>query len=76
MPAVGDARTEAAARRRAAVEMFETGVEIMRQNLRRQHPGFTEREIEARLTAWLSERPGAEFGDAAGRPVAWPRRSG
>ena len=36
--------------------MFETGVEMMRQTLRRTHPGFTEHEIEARVRAWLAER--------------------
>jgi hypothetical protein len=69
-----DARDQAAARLRAALEMFETGVEMMRQNLRRAHPGLADPEVEARLTAWLRERPGAEFGDAVGRRVAWPRR--
>jgi hypothetical protein len=54
--------------------MFDIGVEMMRQNLRRAHPTLTDTEIEARLTAWLSERPGAEFGDAVGRRVDWPRR--
>ena len=72
--ATGHHADEAAARLRIALEMFETGVEMMRQNLRRAHPTFTDPEIEARLAAWLSERPGAEFGDAVGRRVAWPRR--
>jgi hypothetical protein len=76
MATTGGAGSEAAARLRAAVEMFETGVEIMRQSLRRNHPALTDHEIETRLTAWLSERPGAEFGDTVGRRVAWPRRSG
>ena len=76
MATPGDTRIEAAARLRAAVEMFETGVEMMRQNLRRNHPVLTDREIEDRLVAWLAERPGAEFGDAIGRRVSWPRRSG
>jgi len=66
---------EAAARLRAAIEMFETGVEMMRQTIRRTNPGLTEPEIDARVRAWLSERPGAPFGDAVGRPVSWPRRS-
>jgi hypothetical protein len=69
-----DARDQAAARLRVALEMFDIGVEMMRQNLRRAHPTLTDTEIEARLTAWLSERPGAEFGDAVGRRVDWPRR--
>jgi hypothetical protein len=27
------------------------------------------------LVAWLRDRPGAEHGDAAGRPIPWPRPS-
>jgi hypothetical protein len=52
-----------------ALDMFTTGVEIMRQNLRRASPGASSDEIERRLTAWLRTRPGAEAGDAAGRTV-------
>ncbi|HXD98120.1 MAG TPA: hypothetical protein VN646_16345 [Candidatus Acidoferrum sp.] len=70
-----DPREAAAARLRTAFEMFETGVAMMRQTLRRTHLDLTEPEIEARVRAWLAERPGAPFGDAVGRPVTWPRRS-
>jgi signal transduction histidine kinase len=73
MVTAADARDQAAARLRAALEMFETGVQMMRQNLRRNHPSLSDAEIEARVTAWLRERPGAEFGDAVGRRVPWPR---
>jgi hypothetical protein len=62
----------AAARLRVALELFETGVEMKRQKLRRDHPGLGDHEIEARVGAWLRERPGAEFGDCVGRRVAWP----
>ena len=65
-----------AARLRVALELFETGVEMKRQTLRRDHPDLIEDEIEARVAAWLRERPGAEFGDAVGRRVTWPRNSG
>jgi signal transduction histidine kinase len=65
----------AAARLRAALEMFETGVEMKRQTIRRNHPDLTEPEVDARVRAWLAERPGAPFGDAVGRPVPWPRRA-
>jgi len=68
-------RTEAAARLRTALGLFEAGVEMMRQKLRRDHPDLGDREIDARVKAWLRERPGAEFGDAVGRPVSWPPRS-
>lgn len=46
------------------MELFETGVAIMRQNLRRRFPKESEGEIDRRLTEWLRTRPGAEFGDA------------
>ncbi len=69
------ARDEAAARLRLALELFEAGLEMMRQKLRRDHRDLADHEIEARLAAWLRERPGAEFGDAVGRRVTWPRRS-
>jgi hypothetical protein len=71
-----DARLEAAARRlRLALDLFEAGEELMRQQLRRKHPALAQAEIETRLLEWLRDRPGAEFGDAAGRPVPWPRPS-
>jgi len=71
-----DPRLDAAARRlRLALDLFETGEALMRQRLRQEHPALTEAEIEARLLEWLRDRPGAEFGDAAGRPVPWPRPS-
>jgi hypothetical protein len=67
----------AAARRlRLALELYEAGEAMMRQRLRREHPHLSEREIEARLMAWLMERPGAELGDAAGRLAPWPRPHG
>ena len=40
---------------------------MMRQNLKRRHPEASEEEIEKLLREWLSERPGARFGDAEGR---------
>jgi hypothetical protein len=49
------------------------GIAMMRQNLIRRHPGENAAEIDARLRAWLQRRPGAEHGDAVGRPAAWPR---
>lgn len=53
---------------RAALELHEVGVELMRQNLRRRHPHASDETIEQLLTDWLRTRPGAEHGDAAGRP--------
>jgi hypothetical protein len=51
------------------LDLFETGVAMMRQNLRRAHPGASEHEIDTRLHAWLTDRPGARDGDAEGTPV-------
>lgn len=60
--------SDEAARLRMALAMFEDGVALMRQNLRRAHPEASDEEIEQRLGAWLRERPGAEHGDGVGRP--------
>ena len=61
-------------RLRLALDLFSAGEDIMRQVLRRRHPGLSDADIEMRLAAWLRERPGAPFGDAPGNPVRWPRR--
>jgi hypothetical protein len=57
-----------------SLDMFVYGCEMMRQNLRRAHPGASDAAIEELLRAWLRTRPGAEHGDGVGRPVSWPRR--
>lgn len=64
---------QAAARLRLAFDLFAAGEQMMRLNLRRRHPDETEAQIQARLEAWLHERPGAEHGDAEGIPGPWPR---
>lgn len=69
-----DEDARAAEKLRIAFELFEAGLALMRQNLRRRHPEESEAEIDARLSAWLRERPGAEHGDAEGRPGGWPPR--
>jgi hypothetical protein len=53
----------------ATFDLFDTGVKLMRQNLRRQHPELAEAEIDRLLGEWLRHRPGAEAGDAVGRSV-------
>ena len=63
-------REDAATKLRTALAMFGLGESIMRQNLRRTYPGASEAEIEAKIWAWLSEHPGAEYGDAQGKPRA------
>ena len=74
MPVRSTSRASSAARLEAALELFETGVALMRQNLRRRHPSDTEEGIDRRLRAWLSDRPGAEMGDCPGRPVVLETR--
>jgi hypothetical protein len=54
---------------RATLDLFQTGIDVMRQNLQRRHPEATDAEIERRLKAWLLERPGAEAGDCPGRSI-------
>jgi len=54
---------------RTTLDLFNTGLALMRQNLRRQHPEATEDAIDRRLSEWLLERPGAELGDAPGRVI-------
>lgn len=53
----------------ATFDLFDLGVRIMRQNLRRLHPDATEDEIDRRLGEWVQHRPGAEGGDAVGPSV-------
>lgn len=54
---------------RAVFDLFDVGVSLMRQNLRRGDPEASDAEIDRRLGAWLRHRPGAEAGDCTGRPV-------
>ena len=54
---------------RTTLDLFEAGVAMKRQSLRRSHPDATDEEIEQRLRQWLHERPGAEYGDSPGRRV-------
>jgi hypothetical protein len=60
-----------AARLRAALELSNMGIAIRRAQLRREHPEATDDHIEALVLAWLHARPGAEHGDAWGRPITW-----
>jgi hypothetical protein len=55
---------------RVTLDLFEAAVEIQRQNLRRRNPAATDAEIERLVDAWLEHRPGAEHGDAEGRPAS------
>jgi Rv0078B-related antitoxin len=54
---------------RLTLDLFDSGVRLMRQNLRRNHPEADDQEVDRLLSTWLRERPGAEHGDCPGRPV-------
>ena len=59
-----------------ALDLFEAGVTIMRESLRRRHHDADEDQIDELLGEWLRQRPGAQHGDARGRRTHWPRRTG
>ena len=63
-------------RLRIALDMYEFGEAMMRQNLRRDYPQADDDEIDRRLRQWLHERPGAASGDGEGRPVDVAARLG
>jgi hypothetical protein len=50
---------------RATLDLFQAGMDLMRQNLRRSHPEASDAGIDRLLHEWLLERPG----DCPGRPV-------
>jgi len=58
------------------LDLFGAGLDLMRQNLRRDYPEANEDEINRRLRQWLHQRPGAESGDCPGRPVDMSARVG
>lgn len=60
----------------STVDLFEVGLELMRQNLRREHPNASDQEIERHLQHWLHHRPGAEHGDCPGRLIDLNTRFG
>jgi hypothetical protein len=68
--------TGAARAFRMTLDLFDAGVQMMRQNLRRQDPDADEQEIDRRLSMWLRARPGAEHGDCSGRAVDVDARLG
>ena len=54
----------------ATLELCDTGVRLMRQNLRRAAPEAPEEEIDRRLREWLRERPLVSPRETALRIVA------
>ena len=62
-----------AERLRTAFDLCALGESMRRAQLRREHPDVTDEDVETMLVAWLETRPGAQHGDAWGRPISWPR---
>jgi hypothetical protein len=58
-----------------ALELADLAERMMRMRIRREHPELDADEVEARVLAWLHERPGAEDGDAEGRRVELSKRT-
>ena len=73
MPRTSQDAIAVAERMRLTFDLYATGEVLMRQRIFRENPNLSPAEIEARLAAWLQTRPGAEHGDADGRPGSWPR---
>lgn len=57
-----------------ALELADLAERMVRARLRREHPAWSEDELDARVLAWLHERPGAEDGDAEGVAMKPPFR--
>jgi hypothetical protein len=57
-----------AARLRLAFELSAVADAMRAQRFRRDNPSLDEGQIEALMEAWRGTRPGAEAGDAEGRP--------
>lgn len=54
-------RERVAARLRTTLDLFEAGLDLQRQALRRAHPDASEAEVQRRLAAWLRDRAAREF---------------
>ena len=55
--------------------LLDAGIALMRQNIRRRHPGQTEAEIGALLSAWLRRADDPIPGDTAGAVCVRTRES-
>jgi len=51
------ASTTAAERFRVALELYEEGVALQRQNFRRRYPALTPAELDTLVEAWLAREP-------------------
>lgn len=52
-----DERERCADRLEMALEMFEFGLEIKKQQFRRNQPGLSEAEIDTLVERWLVDQP-------------------
>ena len=50
-------REQAQASLLLSLEMFETGVDIMRARICRENPELSEEDVERRVVEWLGNRP-------------------
>jgi hypothetical protein len=57
-----------------ALELADLAERMVRARLRREHPDWSDDELDESVLVWLHERPGAEHGDAEGIPVDWRHR--
>ena len=69
IPVTDEREASVAEKLRTALDLAEAGLDVMRARVRRDDPAAAADVIERRLIAWLRERPGAENGDAVGRPA-------
>ena len=59
---------------RTTLELVALAEDMIRAKVLRENPEATVAEIEEAIGRWYAHRPGAEQGDAVGRPGNWPRR--
>ncbi|MCG8455128.1 MAG: hypothetical protein MI919_02535 [Holophagales bacterium] len=58
-------------RMRTCFDLCVLAEDMKRQSLRREHPGWTEKQIQEGIREWYWTRPGAEHGDGPGVPAPW-----
>ena len=58
---------------RATLDLIQVGVSLMRQNIRRRHPGLDDGAVEERLREWLWRHPVEPPRDPALRLVSGSR---
>ena len=46
--------------------LVDSGIALMRQNIKRQHPEFTDEQVDEKLSAWLYRTEDDVPGDTAG----------